>query len=289
MRTFTPLKFCCPSRTFTCQQQPIIMGILNITPDSFSDGGEFFSLESAVQHALQMQNAGADILDIGGESTRPGSASITPEQEQERIIPIISHLKERLSIPISVDTWHASTAEKAVEAGAEIINDVGGFDWDPMMLQVAKNCQAGLIVMHSRGTPETMSQLTQYQDLIGDISLWWKSKIQQCLQAGIAYERLMFDPGIGFAKDTQQNLELLRATATFREIGRPVLIGTSRKRFIGELLQLSQAKDRISGTIGSCIAAMFNGADVLRVHDVKEVYQACKIAKLSTFVPTIQP
>lgn len=258
------------------------MGILNVTPDSFSDGNTHFSINLAIEHALTMQREGAHIIDLGGESTRPGAQVVPPDIEQQRILPVLKELKQALTIPVSIDTRNAETAAKAIEIGADIINDVSAMEWDPAMKTVLAESQVGVILMHSLGNPQTMDLLTSYQqDIVDELIMWQQRKIEECVQANIDTERLIFDPGIGFAKTTAQSLKLIQHLAQLRQSAqRPILLGPSRKRIIGEMLNISQPHERIFGTIGTCIAGMQNGADILRVHDVGPVAQACKMAKL---------
>jgi dihydropteroate synthase len=271
------LSFNFNGKTLACGRRPLLMGILNVTPDSFSDGGGLATPEEAVAHALAMELAGADILDIGGESTRPGAAMVSAEEEQRRVLPVIAALRGRLRIPISIDTWRAATARAAVQAGAEIINDISGLRRDPEMLKVVQETGAGAIAMHMRGTPETMQSMTDYQDLVGELVAYFAETIARCEAAGIPKSRLMLDPGIGFAKTVEQNLELIAATPRFRALGCPVLLGPSRKSFIGKLLNRPDPKDRLWGTAGAVAACARHGADVIRVHDVAEMAQLLKV------------
>jgi dihydropteroate synthase len=253
------------------------MGILNLTPDSFSDGGLHTSLENAVAHALAMERAGADFIDIGGESTRPGSVPPSAEEEERRVVPVIAALHRQLRIPMSIDTWRAATARAAMAAGAEIINDISGLRRDPEMLQVVQQTGAGVIAMHMRGTPETMQQQTEYADLVGELVGYFAETLDRCQAAGIPHSRLMFDPGLGFAKTVEQNLELIAATPRFRALGCPVLLGPSRKSFIGKLLNQPDPKERLWGTAGAVAACARHGADVIRVHDVAEMAQLLQV------------
>lgn len=281
MMTFQSLSFTCNSISYRCEQQPLIMGILNVTPDSFSDGNTHFSTDLAIQHALKMQQDGANIIDLGGESTRPGAQIVPPEVEQQRILPVLKELKQALSIPVSIDTRNAETAAKAIELGADIINDVSAMEWDPEMKTVLSGSKVGIILMHSLGNPKTMDLLTSYQqDIVDELINWQYRKLEECAQVNIDIQRLVFDPGIGFAKTTEQSIKLIQHLSQLRQHARrPILLGPSRKRIIGELLNISHPNDRVFGTIGACIAGMQNGADILRVHDVAPVTQACKMAK----------
>lgn len=255
-----------------------VMGILNATPDSFSDGGHFTTIESAMKQAEKMITEGADAIDIGGESTRPGAEYVSIEEEKRRIIPIIRELRRNTTIPIIVDTRKSEVAKAALEAGANIINDVSGLSHDPAMLELLKSSAAGAILMHMRGTPQTMQQLTEYDDLTAEINRYFESLLEKTKAAGIDSERLVFDPGIGFSKTVSQNLELLAKLSTFHNLGRPLLTGVSRKSFIGKLLDLPKAQDRTAGTAGAVAVAVFQGTEIIRVHDVKIMREAAMTA-----------
>lgn len=264
--------------TFNWGDRTYIMGILNTTPDSFSDGGQFNTLETAIQQARQMVMAGADILDIGGQSTRPGAETISLAEELARTIPVIKALRRELNIPISIDTTRAEVARKAVEAGADLVNDISGGTFDPLMLPTVAQLGIPIILMHLRGTPQTMQQLTDYEDLIPDIQQFFEHQIQQALNFGIPKTHLILDPGIGFAKTISQNLDLIRQLSRFRIFDLPLLVGPSRKSFIGHILQQSDPQQRVWGTGAACCGAIANGADILRVHDVAEMAQICRMA-----------
>ncbi len=229
--------------------QPKLMGILNVTPDSFSDGGRFFSVESAVSRALQLEDEGADILDIGGESTRPFSEAVPGDEELRRVVPVLEALQARLSIPVSVDTMKARVAEAAIALGVEIINDVSGLESDPKMIEVAKSTGAGICAMHMRGTPQTMQLDPSYENVVVDIERYLAGRLEWLMSAGIAQERICLDPGIGFGKTHEHNLELLRSVRLFHKLGCPLLVGHSRKGFIAKILN-DKSADRIYGTLG---------------------------------------
>jgi dihydropteroate synthase len=265
-------------RSFNWGERTYLMGVLNVTPDSFSDGGEFNSPRTALAQAQCLANAGADIIDIGGQSTRPGAEQISVEEELNRVLPVVEALHSVLSVPISVDTTRASVAQKAVEAGADMVNDISGGMFDPDMLPVIAQLGVPVVLMHMRGTPQTMQQLTAYQDLIGEIYEFLESQIAAAVAAGIERSRLIIDPGIGFAKTGEQNLEILRRLPTFRSLGVPSLVGVSRKSFIGRLLNQPNPKDRVWGTAAACCAAIAGSADILRVHDVLEMRDVCRVA-----------
>lgn len=252
-------------------KRPLIMGILNVTPDSFSDGGRFTHVETAVAHALQMVEQGADIIDIGAESTRPGAPPVSSDEELRRLLPVLEQLSGRIQVPISIDTWKAPVAEAALSAGAEIINDISGLTFDPALAEVVANHRAGLVLMHTRGTPATMQQDTGYQDLLGEIADFLQASLQTALAAGLSPEQLVLDPGIGlsFGKDTDGNLEILRRLLELAGLGYPLLVGSSRKRFIGTVLGREKHDERLFGTAATVALAVAHGAHILRVHDVR--------------------
>jgi len=259
----------------------LVMGVLNITPDSFSDGGKFYAPERAVEHALKMIAEGADMLDVGGESTRPGSAFISEVEELQRVLPIIKMLAAETSVPISVDTTKSAVARAALEAGAEIINDISALRFDPAIADEVAKAKAGLVLMHSRGTPKTMQQLPPVADIAGEVIGGLRESIAIAQQRGVASESIAIDPGIGFGKTAEQNVELIAkldqlavAFATF-----PIMIGTSRKSFIGKLLDNAPADQRLHGTIASIAASVLRGAHIVRVHDVKPVVDAVRVAE----------
>ncbi|MEZ6063832.1 MAG: dihydropteroate synthase [Planctomycetaceae bacterium] len=261
---------CCLQR----RQIPLLMGILNVTPDSFSDGGLHTDVEKAVAHGLQLAAAGADIIDVGGESTRPGAAPVPVDVELRRTIPVIEELAQRINIPISIDTTKSEVARRAVAAGAKIVNDISGGTFDDDMLPVCAESRAGICLMHIQGTPQTMQQDPVYSDVVADVTDFLRQRLEAFAAAKIAAERICVDPGIGFGKTADHNLQLMRAVSTMRnELQRPVLIGHSRKRFLSRLLGRS-VEERLSGTLGVAIALAEAGTDVLRVHDVQAVRDA---------------
>lgn len=255
---------------------PLVMGILNVTPDSFSDGGRHFSVADAVAAAIEMAGAGADIIDIGGESTRPYSTTVSAEQEIRRVIPVIEQLAGKIDVPISIDTSKSTVARAAIAAGAEIINDVTGLEGDPDMAEVASETGVGVCVMHMRGTPQTMQNDPRYDDVVAEIDDYLRQRLDWCISQGIQPDRICLDPGIGFGKTHQHNLELLRATERFTQIGVPILIGHSRKGFIGKILEDSVI-DRDYGTLGVSLAVAAAGADVVRVHAVRPTVEALRL------------
>lgn len=266
------------SRRLLSLKRPLIMGILNVTPDSFSDGGRCFDPSLAVDRALQMEQEGADIIDIGGESTRPGAALIWAEQELARIIPVIERLSSVLRCAISVDTWKSAVAEQAVSAGAEIINDISGFNFDPEMAGVAATCGAGVVLMHTRGTPDKMQQDTAYDDLLLEVTAGLRASVGRALTAGVSESCIAVDPGIGFGKDAVGNLELLRRLSELSCFGVPILTGTSRKAFIGKTVNRPDTDDRLYGTAATVALSVANGASILRVHDVRAMRDVADMA-----------
>ncbi len=259
-------------------KRPLIMGILNITPDSFSDGGRFATHQQAVERAYQMESEGADLIDIGGESTRPGSDAITVEEELGRVLPVIEALSGKLKVPISIDTWKSQVAEQCLQAGAEIINDISGLTFDPDLAKVAAEHRAGLVLMHTRGTPQNMQLDTYYRDIMGEVSNRLLSSASKAEQAGVYRGQIVLDPGIGFAKDLAGNLELLRRLPELAALGYPLLLGTSRKSFIGKLLDRPSTDDRLFGTAASVALGVANGAKILRVHDVAAMKDVAMVA-----------
>ncbi len=258
-------------------QRALVMGIINVTPDSFSDGGKAFDLNSAVALALQLEEDGADIIDIGGESTRPGSLPVPLAEELRRVLPVIQALQGRLRVPISIDTSKAEAARRAVEAGAVIINDIaaGGFDTD--MAKTAAQTGAGVVLMHMKGKPRTMQVNPVYDDLLGEVRAFLQAAVERFIAVGVRRESILVDPGIGFGKTLEHNLELLRRCGEFRNLAAGVLVGPSRKSFLG-LLTDSPVTDRLPETISAAACAAIYGADVLRVHDVREVRKALTVA-----------
>ncbi|MBE9144821.1 dihydropteroate synthase [Planktothrix mougeotii] len=270
----------------TCFQwgkRTYIMGVLNITPDSFSDGGDFNSLERAFNQAQKMVEAGADIIDIGGQSTRPGAETVSLKEELNRVIPLIQELRNSsdellANIPISVDTTSSQVAQAAVQAGGDIINDISAATFDPKMLSVVAQLKVPIILMHLRGTPKTMQTLTDYHDLMGELRQFLEERIQSAIDHGIPRDYIIIDPGIGFAKTVVQNLKILRDLTELRSLDCPILVGTSRKSFIGHLLNQPDPKQRVWGTATTCVAAIGNSADILRVHDVQEMVDVSRVA-----------
>jgi dihydropteroate synthase len=265
-------------RSFRWGQQTYLMGILNVTPDSFSDGGLFNTLEAAVDQAQRLEAAGADLLDIGGQSTRPKAEDVSLQTELDRVIPLIEAIRQESELPISVDTTKAAVAAAAIAAGADLINDISGATYDSEMLATVAQLGVPIVLMHIRGTPQTMQQMTDYQDLVGEIVSWLKLRIEAAVVAGIARHRIAIDPGLGFAKTGPQNIELLRNLSAFQSLGCPILVGPSRKSFIGQILNRPDPQQRVWGTAAACCGAIAGGADILRVHDGPEMADVCRVA-----------
>lgn len=266
------------SRRTLSLQRPLIMGILNLTPDSFSDGGRCRDPQIAFEKALQMEAEGADIIDIGGESTRPGADPVSVDEELRRIIPIIERLAGTLTCAISVDTWKSVVAAGALSAGAEIVNDISGFSFDTQMGALAARSGAGVVLMHTRGTPDKMQQDTRYDDLMKDISDGLRASIIRAREAGVCTECIAIDPGIGFGKDAAGNMALIRRMAELSGFGLPILSGPSRKSFIGTVLGRDQPDDRLFGTAAAVAISVSNGASILRVHDVRAMRDVADMA-----------
>lgn len=256
---------------------PLIMGVLNVTPDSFADGGRYNDPDAAIAHGLTMAEAGADIIDVGGESTRPGATPVSPEEELRRILPVIRGLAKRVPA-LSVDTRHAEVAEAALDAGAIIVNDVSAFQYDPEMPYLLARRKPGAVAMHMRGVPADMAMRTEYRSLIADCaSELWNAAIK-AVEAGLPMENLWLDPGIGFAKNATQSLSLLADLDVFVRLGRPLVVGVSRKSFIGHILGGKGPAERLFGTAGAVAAAVLKGARVIRVHDVAEMRDVAIVA-----------
>lgn len=268
--------------TFNWGQRTYLMGVLNVTPDSFSDGGDFNTLDAAISQSISFVNNGVDIIDVGGQSTRPSAEEVSLDEELKRVVPIVQALRNRqdacATIPISVDTTKAAVAEAAIAAGADLINDISGGTFDPEMLPTVAKLGVPIVLMHLRGTPQTMQTLTDYQDLIGEIVQFLQERREAAIASGIPQSKIIIDPGIGFAKTYDQNLELLRRLPEFRALGCPILVGASRKSFIGHILNQPDPKARVWGTAAACCAAIAGSADILRVHDVKEMRDVCRVA-----------
>lgn len=258
--------------------QPMIMGILNATPDSFSDGGCYLSVDAAVARGREMLAQGADIIDIGGESTRPGAEPVDAPTEMRRVLPVIEALAAVPGARISIDTAKAAVAREALRAGACIINDVTAMEGDPDMAAVVRETGAGVVLMHMRGTPRTMQDAPQYADVVGEVADWLAGRLAVAGVAGIAPEAVVLDPGIGFGKTAAHNIALIAGLDRIARLGRPVLAGLSRKRFIGLLSGVEEAAERVAGSLAALTAAILHGASILRVHDVAASVQAARVA-----------
>jgi dihydropteroate synthase len=254
-----------------------VMGILNVTPDSFSDGGLYTDTARAVERAREMAVQGADIIDIGGESTRPGAEPLTEEEELRRIIPVIERLAAESTTPISVDTYKASVAKTALKAGASLVNDISGLRFSPDMANVVADHGAALAIMHIKGTPRNMQQNPVYADVVGEVLQYLEEGIEIALKAGVDRGKILIDPGIGFGKTPEHNLTLLNRLSEFRVLGRPILIGTSRKRFIGTVLDIPAPEQRIEGTAATVALAIERGAQMVRVHDVAQMVRVARM------------
>ena len=257
--------------------RPLVMGILNVTPDSFSDGGRYLEADAAIRRAEEMLGDGADVLDIGGESTRPGATTVSEAEERARVLPVLEALARRLDVPISIDTTKAGVARAGLEAGACIINDISGLRFDPSLADLAAERGAGLVLMHIRGEPRTMQEEIHYDDLLGDVTAELRASVETARSRGCRPEQLVVDPGIGFGKTAQHNLILLNHLDRLSTLGRPVMVGPSRKSFIGKVLGLG-VDQRLEGTIAACVVALTRGARLFRVHDVGPVRRALDLA-----------
>ncbi|MBU1209200.1 MAG: dihydropteroate synthase [Proteobacteria bacterium] len=265
-------------KNYDLSQRTLIMGALNVTPDSFSDGGVFFDREKAIEQGLRLAQGGADILDIGGESTRPGTKPLEEEEEIRRVIPLIQTLNQKIDIPISVDTRKARVAEKALETGAEMINDISALRFDEGMAEVVARWKVPLVLMHMRGNPETMQLDPHYDDLIGEILSFFRERTAFAESRGILADQIILDPGIGFGKslEEQHNLILLKYLQNFKVLEKPLLIGTSRKAFIGKILGLPP-QEREEGTMATVAVAILNGVNIVRVHEVERMRRVVQV------------
>jgi dihydropteroate synthase len=267
----------CRKRTLTLGKRTLLMGVLNVTPDSFSDGGLFFDKEKATSHGLRLVEEGADIIDIGGESTKPGSKPLELEEELRRVIPVIKSISAEVDVPISIDTYKSTVAQKAIEAGAEIINDISGLNFDPSLAKVASKEDTPLVLMHIRGTPETMQKNVHYDSLFSEILQYLKDSIQRAESAGLDPRQIIVDPGIGFGKTVEDNLLIIKNLHEFRILGKPILLGTSRKTFIGKILN-AEVGERLEGTLSSITVGVLNGANIIRCHDALQAKRAIAVA-----------
>jgi dihydropteroate synthase len=253
-----------------------IMGVLNVTPDSFSDGGKFFKSDDAVRQGMKMIEEGADMIDVGGESTRPGSNPLPTEEELSRVIPVIEALSKKTDVPVSIDTYKAEVARRGLDAGAQMINDISALRFDPKMKEVASEYKVPIVLMHIKGTPKEMQKDPSYEDVIAEIKEYLRQSIKIAQDAGIAREKIIIDPGIGFGKRLRDNLNILKNLKEFSILGCPILIGCSRKSFIGRVLDLP-VEERSEGSLAALAVAVMNGANIVRVHDVKESKRAVSL------------
>lgn len=270
------LKFKFGGKIWDMKKKFYVMGVLNITPDSFSDGGKFLDPDIAAEHAIFMEEMGADIIDIGGESTRPGSDRVSIEEELRRVLPVLKRLQGRINIPISIDTYKPEVAQKCMKYDVSIINDITGLSNDKM-IEISKDNDCGVIIMHMKGTPKNMQRNPHYDDVIGEIYKFFCERIEKAVNRGLTLENIMIDPGIGFGKTLNHNLSILKNLREFCSLGRPVMVGTSRKSFIGLTLDLP-VNERLEGTLATSVIALMNGARMVRAHDVKEMRRSADIA-----------
>lgn len=272
-------------RSLPIGTRTLVMGVLNVTPDSFSDGSQFLSPDVAVAHAEKMVAEGADIIDVGGESTRPGAALVTPDEEVNRVTPVVKELAKRINVPISIDTTKAQVARAALDAGAGIVNDVSGLRFDFRIADEVAEAGAGLVLMHSRGTPATMHRLPPVADIMEEIKSSLRSSIAMANRRGVKSDSIVIDPGIGFGKTQEQNIEVIakldQLASAFQDM--PILVGTSRKSFIGKVLDNAPATDRLHGTMATVTAAVLRGAHIVRVHDVKAAVETVRMADAIKF------
>jgi dihydropteroate synthase len=264
------------TRTLGFPRRPLLMGIVNVTPDSFSDGGQFLERNAAIDHALRLAGEGADLLDIGGESTRPYSDSVTADEELQRVFPVVEAVVSRVQIPVSIDTSKASIARAAIDAGAEIINDVTGLESDTEMIRVALDSEAGVCAMHMQGTPQTMQDNPTYSDVVAEIREYLRQRRDALLAAGIDHDRICLDPGIGFGKTHEHNITLMQHCGEYHALGSPLLVGHSRKGFLGKLIGNKEA-DRTNANIGAALALAIQGVQIVRVHEVRQVREAMAV------------
>jgi dihydropteroate synthase len=265
-----------PRGTLTITDRPLVMGIVNVTPDSFSDGGRFATADQAIAHGLELVEEGADLLDIGGESTRPGATPVDVEEELRRVLPVVRELAGQIAMPISVDTSKAEVARRCLDVGAQIVNDVTALG-DPNMAGVVQHFGAGVILMHMQGTPATMQQAPHYEDVVGELLQFFRKCLRRCAKAGIDRKQIAIDPGIGFGKTLEHNLEILARLADFQRLKRPVCLGVSRKRFIRTILD-KRTEDRLVGSLATVCYTMAQGAvQIVRVHDVRATLEAVTV------------
>ncbi len=259
-----------------------VMGVLNVTPDSFSDGGKFLDSGKAVAQGIALAQEGADILDIGGESTRPGATPVTAQEEMDRVLPVIRGLRRELSIPLSIDTYKASVARAALDEGADVINDISALRFDPDMASLVAKEGTPVVLMHMQGTPRTMQQEPSYRDVVREVCSFLQDRIRHAVEKGVSREQIIIDPGIGFGKELRHNIELLRGLPALASLKRPILVGVSRKAFIGKISG-GGAEERLEGSLAAAAISILRGANIIRVHDVKETLRAARMADAFSF------
>ena len=255
------------------------MGVLNVTPDSFSDGGKFFELEKAIEHGVKMAAEGADVIDVGGESTRPGAEPVAAGEELRRVIPVIEKLRAKIDVPISIDTSKAEVAHAAIHAGASIMNDITGGRGDQGMLPLIAETKSAFIIMHMQGTPRTMQNRPQYEDVVSEVAIFFRQQYARAIECGVDPMAIAFDPGIGFGKTLEHNLELLAQLERLRADDRPLVVGVSRKSFLAKLIDSPEIEDRLAPAVALTVLLRVRGADVFRVHDVKENVSALRVTE----------
>jgi dihydropteroate synthase len=266
----------CGKYSLEIGKRTLMMGVVNVTPDSFSDGGQFFHAEKAIEHAKRLAKEGADIIDIGGESTRPGSDSVTLEEEMRRVIPVIEGVSKMVEVPISIDTYKSEIAKIALDKGASMINDISALRFDAKIADIAVDYDVPLILMHMKGTPKNMQIDPTYDSVVNEIKEFLRERVNFAVSKGVPRNSIIIDPGIGFGKTTEHNYEIIRRLSELKELDLPILIGTSRKSFIGKTLDLD-VNERLEGTLATITMSIINGADIVRVHDVKEVRRAARM------------
>ncbi|HEY2986151.1 MAG TPA: dihydropteroate synthase [Candidatus Binatia bacterium] len=268
--------------TIDMSRRTVVMGIVNVTPDSFSDGGKYFDPARAAAHGEEMARDGADVIDVGGESTRPGARSVSAAEEMDRVLPVIRELRRKVSLPISIDTMKSEVARAALGEGADVVNDISALGFDPAMAPLVAAEKVPVVLMHMQGTPQTMQRDPSYADVVGEVKTFLRRRIQFAIDAGVAADKTIIDPGIGFGKNLDHNLALLRGLADLAALGRPILVGTSRKTFIGKLLDAGP-EERLEGSLAAAVAAVLAGANIIRVHDVKEAARAVRVTDAIRF------
>jgi dihydropteroate synthase len=262
--------------SFDLSECAVIMGILNVTPDSFADGGKYKNVEAAIEHGIKMVEEGADLIDVGGESTRPGAEAVDPDEELRRVVPVIEGLVDRTDVPISIDTYKHEVAKKALDAGALMVNDISGLRADSKMARLVADLNVPVVVMHMQGTPRDMQKNPEYEDVVGEIIAFLREQTEFAIREGVLRERIIVDPGIGFGKNLKHNLEIMNRVSELRSLGFPILIGPSRKSFIGLTLDLP-VEERLEGTAATVAYSIAQGANILRVHDVKEMTRVARM------------